>query len=99
MAYADIFNAANDTLFQGRCQVAMWIAAQNISAEDGATPQHQQRADWANRVLQDRATITPRQLAMQVLRNATIAASPGAALDGDIQFQVNSVIASLIAVG
>lgn len=98
MAYADIFNAANDALFQGRCQVAMWTAAQDIAAEATNTTDHAQRADWANRVLQDRATITPRQLAMQVLRNGTIAANPGASTDGDIQFQVNSVIAALIAI-
>lgn len=98
MAYADIFNAANDALFQGRCQVAMWKAAQDIMAEATNMPEHTQRADWANRVLQDRATITPRQLAMQVLRNLTIAANPGASTDGDIQFQVNSIISALIAI-
>jgi hypothetical protein len=99
MAYADIYNAANDPLFQGRCQVAMWKAAQDIAAEDPATANHSARMDWANRVLQDRANITPRQLAMQVLRNPTIASNPGASTDGDLQFQVNSVLASLIAVG
>lgn len=98
MAYADIYNAANDALFQGRCQVAMWKAAQDIMAETTNAPEHTQRADWANRVLQDKAVITPRQLAMQVLRNGTIAASPGASTDGDIQFQVNSVVAALIAI-
>jgi hypothetical protein len=99
MAYADIFNAANDLLFQGRCQVAMWTAAQDIMAESPLTDHHQQRADWANVVLQDKAKVSPRQVAMQVLRNATIAANPGAASDGDIQFQINSVIANLIALG
>lgn len=99
MAYADIFNAANDPLFQGRCLVAMWRAAQDVAAEAPNAQDHQQRLDWATRALQDKATITPRQLAMQVLRNATIAASPGAASDGDIQFQVNSILPSLIAIG
>jgi hypothetical protein len=97
--YADIFNAANDPLFQGRCLVAMWRAAQDVAAESPDTQGHQQRADWATRALQDKAIITPRQLAMQVLRNATIAANPGAASDGDIQFQVNSILPSLIAIG
>lgn len=97
--YADIFNAANDALFQGRCQVAMWLAAGDIINEAPSTSNHAARLDWANRVLQDRANITPRQLAMQVLRNTTIAANPGASTDGDIQFQVNSVLAALIAIG
>lgn len=99
MAYADIYNAANDALFQGRCQVAMWKAAQDIATEGPEAAAHVVRMDWATRVLQDRANITPRQLAMQILRNPAIAANPGAASDGDIQYQVNSMIESLIAVG
>lgn len=99
MAYADIYNAANDALFQGRCMVAMWSAAQAIMAEDPATAQHQQRKDWANRVLQDKAAVTPRQVAMQVLRNTVIAANPGASADTDIQFQINGVVPDLIALG
>lgn len=97
--YADIHNAANDALFQGRCQVAMWSAAGDIINEAPGTSNHAARLDWANRVLQDSTNITPRQLAMQVLRNTSIAANPGASTDGDIQFQVNSVLASLIAIG
>jgi hypothetical protein len=99
MSYADIYAAANDSTFQGRCQVAMWTAAQNIAAEDPSTVDHTARMDWANRVLQERTNLTPRQLAVQVLRNTTIAAAPASALDTDIQFQVNSVIDALIAVG
>lgn len=99
MTYADIFNAANDLAFQGRCLVAMWKAAQDISAEDKTTQDHQQRLDWAMRTLQDRATITPRQLAMQILRNPSIAANPTTASDNDIQFQVNSILPSLISIG
>lgn len=99
MAYADIFNAANDPLFQGRCLVAMWRAAQDITTEDEGTANHQARRDWATRVLQDRANITSRQLTMQVLRNETIAANPGASTDGDLQYQVNSMIDSLVSIG
>lgn len=99
MAYADIYTAANDVTFQGRCQVAMWTAAQAIASEATNTSNHAARIDWAARVLTDRANITPRQLAMQVLRNATIAAAPASASDGDLQFQVNSVVGDLIAIG
>lgn len=99
MSYLAIYNATNDPNFQGRCQVAMWRAAQDIAAEDPATPAHVVRKDWAERVLGDRAEIKPRQLAMQVLRNDSIAANPDTATDGDIQFQVNSIIDSLIMIG
>lgn len=99
MAYADIYTAAADTTFQGRCLVAMWQAAQDIANEAPTTADHQARKDWSTRVLQDRANITPRQLAMQVLRNATIAAAGTTATDGDLQFQVNSVLNDIIAIG
>lgn len=99
MAYADIYNAANDSLFQGRCLVASWIAAGDIINEATNTSNHATRLDWANKVLSDRANLTHLQLAMQVLRNSTIAANPGAALDSDIQFQVNSIVPALILIG
>lgn len=97
--YADIYAAVTDAAFQGRCLVAMWKAAQDIAAEAPSMPNHQARIDWAVRVLQDKANITPRQLAMQVLRNATIAGNPSASTDSDLQFQVNSVLADLITIG
>lgn len=99
MAYADIFNAATDANWQGRCQVAMWKAAHDIMAEDPQTQDHQRRTAWAINVLRDQVTITPKQLAMQVLRNAAIAANPGAASDNDLQFQVNSVLPDLLTIG
>ncbi len=99
MAYADIFNAATDVNWQGRCQVAMWKAAHDIMAEDPQTQDHQRRKAWAVNVLRDQVAITPKQLAMQVLRNATIAANPGAASDNDLQFQVNSVLPDLLTIG
>lgn len=99
MAYADIFNAATDANWQGRCMVAMWKAAQDIVGEAPETQDHQRRKAWAINVLRDAAAITPKQLAMQVLRNSVIAANPGAASDGDLQFQVNSIIADLLTIG
>lgn len=99
MAYIDIFNAANDATFLGRCQVAMWKAAQDIAAESIGTQNHAARLDWSTRVLHDRANITGRQLAMQVLRNTTIAAAPLTAADADLQFQVNSIIPDLVLIG
>lgn len=99
MAYADIYNAATDANWQGRCQVALWKAAHDILAEDPGTPDHERRHDWAVSALRDQLTITPKQIAMQVLRNATIAANPSAATDSDIQFQVNSVLGDLLTIG
>ena len=64
MAYADIYNAATDAMFQGRCLAAVWKAAQDITAEDPQTANHASRYDWAVTVLRDLARITPRQLAI-----------------------------------
>jgi hypothetical protein len=99
MSYADIYAAANDPAFQGRCQVAIWKAAQDIANEDPATEGHAARMDWVTRVLQDRPNITPRQLAVQVLRNPVIAGDPEGVDDGAIQYQVNTILADLIAIG
>jgi hypothetical protein len=99
MSYSDIYAAANDVTFQGRCLVAMWKAAQDVANESSSTANHEVRKDWAVRVLQDRANITPRQVAMQVLTNAVIASAPSSAADGDIQYQVNTVLNSIIAIG
>lgn len=99
MAYADIYNAANDVNWQGRCWVACWKAAQDILAEPENTPDHVRRVAWATNVMRDSAVITGRQLAMVVLQNATIATNPGAATDADIQFQVNASLPMLLAVG
>lgn len=99
MDFLAIYGAANDGSFQSRCRVAMWLAAQNIAAEAEDTPDHATRVEWAKRVLQDVVTIKPHVLAMQVLRNPVIAANPAGAADDAIQFQVNSVIDSIIAIG
>ncbi len=99
MTYSAIYAASTDTTFQGRCAVALWKAAQDILAEDAQTPNHAQRVNWARTALAGRLEITPQQLAVQVLRNPTIAADPAAASDGDLQFQVNSILADLLLIG
>jgi len=99
MAYADIYNAANDANFQGRCWVAAWKAAQDILVEAANTPDHARRVAWATQILRDQASITGRQLAMIVLQNVTIAANPGAAADADLQFQINSAMDQLLTLG
>jgi len=99
MSYAARFTAATDVTFQGRCLVACWVAAQDILAEATNTPNYVNRRNWAVNILQGQTRISPRQIAIQVLRNASIAANPTASPDGDLQFQVNSIIDDLLAIG
>ena len=99
MTYQAVFEASRDTTFQGRCLVALWIAAESIVNEDPQTPNHQARMDWARTAQQGKLAITPSNLAQAVLRNTTIATDPVAASDGDIQFQVNSILDWLLLQG
>lgn len=100
MAYVDVYNAAVDTaIFQPKCLVAAWKAAQDIVSEATNTPNHAARFEWAVRILNDRASITPKQLAMQVLRNPTIAANPGVASDNDVSFAIATYLSDIIKIG
>ena len=99
MSYSAIFAAVQDPAFQGRCFVACWKAAQDILSEDPGTPNYEVRRGWAVSILQGTQRATPQQIAVQILRNPTIAQNPVAAQDGDLQFQVNSIIADLTAIG
>lgn len=99
MAYADIYNAANDTQFQGRCLAAMWKAATDVLAEDPQTPNYAIRRQWAFNVLRGRVSISPQILAMQVLRNPTVAANPGASQDTDLDFVIASYLDDIISIG
>lgn len=99
MSLQAVFEASGNTTFQGRCLAACWKAANDIIAESDQTPNHAARVEWALKILRDRQSITPRVLAMQVLRNATVAANPDAALDGDIEFVVASYLNDLILIG
>lgn len=102
MSYLDVYKAANDPDFQGRCQVAMWKAAQNIADESEPSeigPSFYARRDFYTKVLQERSNITAHQLAVQVLRNEAIAADPFNATDEAIQAQVDAVVPFLITIG
>ena len=99
MAYLDVWNASRDLNFQGRCLVAARDAANDILAEDPKTPDHPARRAWAMNILRGRQTITLESLAVQVLRNPTVAANPTAAPDGDLKFIVVSQLAELIEIG
>jgi hypothetical protein len=97
MSYATIYASATDADFRARCRAALWdVANRVINGESGfpasgqASAQPLDDSAYALKVLRDQATITDRILAMQVLRNSTIASNPADATDGDIQYQINA---------
>jgi hypothetical protein len=85
---------AQNQLFQDRVRVAVVTAAVNLLAEDTATPNHNRRASFANRVLMGPGPWGA-IIAEAVAVNTTIA---GKAADGtdipddDIQFVVNGLV-------
>lgn len=99
MALIDVYNAANDATFQGRCMAALWQTAQHVLADDVGYDLTPDSKSLALKVLRDQVTITPKQVAMQVLRNSTISANIAGATDGDIDWQVKSVWTSLMEIG
>lgn len=102
MSYADIWTNANDATFQGKCRAGLWDVANKVVNEDAGFPAAGQAAanseedtSYALKILRASVTLSDMVLAMQVLRNSTIAANPGTASDGDIQFQINSIWSEL----
>jgi len=72
MAYSDIYTAANDATFQGRCMAAAWQTAQHVIAGDEGYDASAPSKDFAYSLLRDQTRITAKQVAMQVLRNARL---------------------------
>ena len=95
MAFIDNWNNASDATFQGRCMGGLW---QVCITKKAGTPTAEE-TNYIQKVLQDLQKITPRVLAMQVLRNATIAADPVNSSDGDLEYQLNQVWDDLLEIG
>ena len=95
MSYAGVWTAANAPDFQGRCLAGLWDVSVKVL---GGNPSKDDAA-YSNIVLRGEQEITPAVLAMQVLRNTTIAADPDASTDADIEWQLNAVWKELISIG
>ena len=99
MAYADIYAAAVDAGHPLRAQVvvAIYRAAVDIINESPETEDHESRLKWAKKVI--RQNRDPRAEAEKwiwaVLENAVIQAAPAEAVDGDVQFVVNSLVSQM----
>ena len=91
MTYATNWTWANDADFQGRCTAALWDYCNKVVNDVVGYPDTEPDMVYANRVLRKIQNLSPDILAIQVLRNATIAADPATATDGDIEFQIGQV--------
>lgn len=99
MALIDIYTAASDETFQGRCMAAAWQTAQHVIAGDVGYDASAPSKDFARSLLRDQTRITPKQVAMQVLRNTTIAADVATSTDSDIDWQIKQVWMDLSSIG
>lgn len=99
MALIDVYTASQDADFQGRCLAAAWTTAQHVLAGDTGYNTSSQSENFSLKLLRKQATISAEQVAMQVLRNATIASNIDQSTDNDILFQVNLIWVDLMDIG
>ena len=97
MSYTAIYDSAvvADSTLRKKIAVALHKAATDIAAEDQATADHAQRVAWARRVFADPVAWSEKTVGT-VMQNATVAANPNTVSDSDVQFVVNSNIATFL---
>lgn len=98
MAYADTYNTANDANFQGMAYVAAWTVAQDIAGTPLANTTPERKA-WALRVMSDKMQISARQLAFQMLRDATVRLKGVSATDPEMLNAALSRLDDLVSIG
>jgi hypothetical protein len=93
VAYADIYAAAvvTDSPLAKQVAVACAKAAADIYNEAPDTANHANRLTWSRAVMANPPAMAARMV-WSVLENPTIQAAPGEAVDGDVQYVVNSLI-------
>ncbi|MCA1685081.1 MAG: hypothetical protein LC745_03685 [Planctomycetia bacterium] len=87
MAYIDQYDLSDDTVFRKRVRIAMLTAAANVQAEATSTANHTNRANYAKLVL----NAPDAYIAAFSQATCTNAAITSTSLDGDLQFEVNSI--------
>lgn len=95
MALIDVWTNSQDGDFQGRCMAALWNVCQHIADGDSGYPAASQVDEvedmrFALKVLREEHVLSMQQLAVQVLRNATIASSPATSDDVDLIYTINA---------
>lgn len=99
IAYADIYNAANDEInFQPRCYVACWVVATDLKGNPNER-EGSLRKVWAAKVIEDRLNITPKLLAFQLMRHPDVLANLNNSTDDQLRIAVLSFLDDLVAIG
>jgi hypothetical protein len=88
MAYTDIYRfAVEDGTTEQRMTVAVAMVAQDVLAEDGATPDHATRLTWARAALAN-PTAMGKKMVWAVLADPVIIAAGVGATDAQIKTAV-----------
>lgn len=96
MAYADLWNLADNDGFQHMSYVAAWVVGQDIIGDPNASSE---RKDWAAKVMRESLNITPRRLAFQMLRNQAVAQAGVGSTDQQMRKACLEVLDDLVAIG
>lgn len=99
MALIDVYNASQDADFQGRCLAAAWTTAQRVLDNATDYDTSTQSKNYALKMLRQQQVVSAAQIAVQVLRNAVIAANPDTSPDSDFLYQVRIIWPDLMAIG
>lgn len=78
---------------------AAWQTAQHVIAGDEGYDASAPSKDFAYSLLRDQTRITAKQVAMQVLRNLTIAGNVASSTDSDIDWQTKQIWTDLVSIG
>lgn len=96
MSYTERYALTENGTFRHKLQMAIWIAAVDVTNEPGSTPNHAQRLVWAKRSLRGPIdTADMLKVAIRASANATIGEAGTNASDSDIQFVVNGLVDEL----
>lgn len=92
MALKELYQAmVGENDFWKQVAGAIMVAAKDIIAENPGTANHEDRLAWALKA-QNNPKSAAKEMLVDVLKNATIAADVEGATDNDVQFVVNSLI-------
>lgn len=84
----------NNSSLKKKVVSAVAKAANDVLNEDPGTSNHVARVNWAQSALANTPQAAEKMM-WGIVQNATISADPDNAVDGDIQFVVNSLIDSI----
>jgi len=70
--YQELFELKSDSALRNRVEIAVWVAAETIRTEDGATANHLNRLDWSRSALANPDRETARMFSAVLAANRAL---------------------------